>query len=189
MKLSNPKIILASASPRRRELLKEIVDNFEIVTADVDESCETVEPHKKVVELSLRKALAIDKKDVLIIASDTLVFDDKKPLGKPKNFEDAFEMLQELSGRIHQVYTGVCLKYNDETITFYDKTDVEFNKLAPEEISRYIHGFNPLDKAGAYGIQDGVCVKAIHGSYSNVVGLPQEKLRQYLTEIGVKIKE
>lgn len=189
MNLTNPKIILASASPRRRELLKELVDDFLIVTSDVDETCDIREPHEKVEELARRKASAIDVKDALIVASDTLVFDGYKPLGKPKNRNDAFDMLCELSGRIHQVYTAVCLKYNDETIVFYDKTDVEFNHLSTERINRYISEYDPLDKAGAYGIQDGVCVKKIHGSYSTVVGLPQEKLKKYLTEIGVKIKE
>lgn len=188
MKIENEKIILASASPRRRELLKEIVDDFSVVSSDVKEVAKSKDPEKTVEELALLKASSLDS-DGLIIAADTLVFDGKKPLGKPKNDDDAFDMLTELSDKVHCVYTGVCLKYNDETIVFHDKTDVEFRRLSPEEIRFYISKYNPSDKAGAYGIQDGYCVKRISGSYSNVMGLPVEKLREKLKEIGVKVKE
>lgn len=182
------KILLASKSPRRRALLKELIDDFSVTSADVDEAVSKNSPEEIVMALSLKKAESVEF-DGLVIASDTLVFDCDTPLGKPIDESDAFNMLSRLSGRVHQVYSGVCLKSPTKTVVFYDKTDVEFKTLTRDDILYYIMEFNPLDKAGAYGIQDGFCVKSIVGSYSSVMGLPLEKLRDELIALGVKVKE
>ena len=182
----NGSIILASGSPRRVQLLSTLIDDFEIVVADVDESVAADDPVEVVTTLAKRKANAVNKEG-LIIAADTIVYDDEV-LGKPANAEVAVKTLLRLSGRTHFVYTGVCLKTQSGETTFYDSTAVTFKKLTEEEIREYVATFKPLDKAGSYGVQDGVVVEKTEGSFSNVVGLPLEKLKEALIALGVSIK-
>ncbi|MBQ9113481.1 MAG: septum formation protein Maf [Clostridia bacterium] len=175
--------ILASASPRRKELFAELIKEFEIIPSNADESVTGKLSAKALVEtLASRKAeeVALREENVgkFVLGSDTVVIFGKEVLGKPKDEEDAFRMLKMLSGEKHEVWTGVCVasvkngKYRAKVKA--EKTSVYFNALSDEWIWDYIRGGSPMDKAGAYGIQDGGLVKKIHGSYSNVVGLPLE---------------
>ena len=182
------KIILASASPRRRALLKVLGLDFEVIASDAEEHidsrksvCETV------MELSLQKAKSVSEKlgkDYIIIGADTVVSCRGKILGKPKDNIEAFEMLKMLSGIRHTVYTGFTIISNSDfkTITDYDSTDVSFKNLSDCEISNYIKNNNVLDKAGAYSIQGTASsfVERLDGDYNNVVGLPIYKLSKYL---------
>ena len=188
------KIILASGSPRRKEILSKICVNFEVIKSDVDELITKEEPNDIVIELSLQKACDIAEKieeDALIIGSDTVVACGKRILGKPKNREDAYNMISMIEGKKHQVYTGVTLirlkkaengSILQESRTFSEGTDVSFYPLTKEEIRSYIATGEPMDKAGAYGIQGkaAVFVKEIKGDYNNVVGLPIARLYQEL---------
>ncbi len=180
-------VILCSASPRRRELLSEIFDRFEVRTGSGEEKSVFVRPHKKVVDLALGKQSGIEvPEDGVLISADTLVYRNGKYYGKPKTAENAKEMLSELSGKTHFVYTGVAIKTREKTVSFYVRSSVTMKRLSPEEIERYVKAFSPVDKAGAYGIQDGVTVRRFSGSYSNIVGLPVEKLKEELRKMGVK---
>lgn len=182
------KILLASKSPRRRELLKKLIDDFEVTSVDVDEKVVGTTPREIVENLSRKKAEAVNF-DGIVITSDTLVFDGNIPLGKPVDKNDAFKMLKELNNKSHIVASGVCLKSPVETILFSDVSTVCFKCMTDEEIWYYINHFNPLDKAGAYGVQDGFCVDKVIGSYSNVMGLPLEALSDKLKKFGLKVKE
>lgn len=185
------KIILASASPRRRELLTQIGIDFEIKVSDVEEKITTTVPCEVVQELSRQKAEAVldtckeSEEPMVVIGADTIVACDGMILGKPKDAEDAVRMLQMLSGRCHQVYTGVTLACNGEKQdhhTFYEATKVCFAPMTEEEIQTYVDTLDPLDKAGAYGIQ-GFCARyitGIEGDYNNVVGLPVCRVYQEL---------
>ena len=175
--------ILASASPRRKQLLKEIIPAFEIIPATGEEVVEgNLTPDKLVMELAKQKAMEVARlpqaKDCAVLGADTVVVLDNKVLGKPKDEADAVCMLTALSGRAHQVYTGVCIVYTDkgEQTVLQDcaSTNVYFNTLTDEQITKYVQTGSPMDKAGAYGIQDGNLVARIDGSFSNVVGLPVE---------------
>ena len=175
--------ILASASPRRKQLLKEIIPAFEIIPATGEEVVEgNLTPDKLVMELAKQKAMEVARlpqaKDCAVLGADTVVVLDNKVLGKPKDETDAVCMLTALSGRAHQVYTGVCIVYTDkgEQTVLQDcaSTNVYFNTLTDEQITKYVQTGSPMDKAGAYGIQDGNLVARIDGSFSNVVGLPVE---------------
>ena len=172
------KVILASASPRRIELLKKIVEDFDVVVSNVDESISFEDPAKAVQKIAERKASAIHE-NAVIIAADTIVF-FKKALGKPKDEEDAVNTLLSLNGKKHLVYTGVCVSSPNKRICFVDCTEVYFKELSEDDIRDYVKYYLPLDKAGSYGIQDGVLVEKIVGSYDNVVGLPTEKLKEVL---------
>ncbi len=178
------KYILASSSPRRKELLQHIVDAFEIIVPDVDENIDKPDPEKLVLDLSRLKAEAISKdfeqKDAIIIAADTIVVHDDKVLGKPKDYDEAFETLEHLSGVSHFVYTGVCIKYNETDIRFCEKTKVHFRELSDEEIKTYIETMKPYDKAGSYGIQESDFCIELEGLYSNVMGLPIERIQERL---------
>lgn len=175
------KILLASNSPRRRELLKKIYTEFEICSPDIDENFIGTNPEKTVIEIAKRKLSSAKHLDFdIIISADTVVYCDGEYLTKPKDREDAFRILSFLSGKKHYVYTGVAVKKCDATIYFAERSAVQFNQLSPEEIFRYIDGFEVLDKAGSYAIQDGIAVKRYDGSYDNIVGLPTEKLKKYL---------
>lgn len=170
-------IILASASPRRRELLSLAGFDFTVKTADTDETItEPVTPEETVKILSKRKALAVaeQSKDSIVIGADTVVVIDDKILGKPKTKDKAYEMLSSFSGRSHYVYTGVFITDGKEEISFSEKTEVEFFPLTDDEIYAYIATGDCFDKAGGYGIQTGGCtlIKRINGDYYNVVGLP-----------------
>ncbi len=168
-------IILASASPRRRELIAHICDSFEIRPSDADESgVDEMSPADAVKELSRRKALSVAATcNELVLAADTMVALEGKLLGKPADEKEAYEMLAALSGKAHEVYTGVTLARAGRCITDCECTVVYFRRLSEEEIWEYIATDSPMDKAGAYGIQEvGSFVRKIDGDYFNVIGLP-----------------
>lgn len=175
-------LILASKSPRRQELMQLMELDFKVLLKDVDESYpDGLSPEEIACYIAEKKALAfIDERlTSLVITADTIVACNGEILGKPADAAHAKEMLTKLSGTTHQVYTGVSLAYRDKLQTFYDETEVCFRELSEEEIEHYIHQYNPLDKAGSYGIQDWlgfIAVEKITGSYTNVMGLPTEKL-------------
>jgi septum formation protein len=170
-------LILASSSPRRKELLEELQIPFVISSSNVDESFNpSISPNEIVMELARRKVEAIyaDEQYPFILGADTVVYLNGAILGKPASPEEAFRMLRELSGKTHSVYTGVAIMANGICSTFYEKTDVLFWELTEDEIHDYLDTGEPFDKAGAYGIQ-GVgrtLVKEIKGDYFTVVGLP-----------------
>lgn len=201
------RVILASGSPRRRELLKMIYDEFEVITSDVDESIDMTDPSEIVKSLSGRKAKAVydsvmsiggaettsesasgSRDDIIVIGADTIVFYDGEVLGKPADPEEAKAMISMLSDRTHQVYTGVSIyavkNGKESVISFSDVTDVSFYYIDKYDIADYVNSGSPLDKAGAYGIQDDFAkhVKGINGDYNNVVGLPVAKLYQTLKD-------
>ncbi len=187
-------IILASNSPRRRELLAQIgIRDFQILSPDVDEAVEPgLSPARMVEALSLRKAQAAAGRagaDDLIIAADTVVALDGRVLGKPRDQGEAFAMLSALSGREHRVYTGVTVLGGGRAATEHEETAVAFRALTPEEIRDYIATGEPMDKAGAYGIQGvgALLVQGIRGDYCNVVGLPLFRLGRMLSGFGVKL--
>ena len=178
--------ILASKSPRRQELLKQMGLDFRVVLKDVDESYpEGLSPAETAVYIAEKKALAFTEldKDEIVITADTIVCINEKILGKPEGEKQAFEMLSLLSGRKHEVITGVCIRSRESQQSFSELTEVYFNSLSSAEICYYIENYKPFDKAGAYGIQEWiglVAVDKIIGSYSNVVGLPTRRLYEGL---------
>ena len=187
-------IILASTSPRRRELLGQMgIREFSIVSPEVDEHVPGhPAPAALVEELSARKAGAVAEKsggDDLVIAADTVVALDGAVLGKPRDEESAFAMLSALSGREHRVYTGVTVRQGERVRTAHEETAVRFRPLSPEEIRAYIATGEPMDKAGAYGIQGlgALLVEGIVGDYFNVMGLPVFRLGQMLGAFGVDL--
>ena len=181
-------IILASGSPRRSDLMKQVGLEFRVSTCNTDESYDkNLTPAEIVMELSLRKADAVfDKempeKDTVVVAADTIVAMDNEILGKPKDRNDAIRMLKELSGRKHQVYTGVTMYYyvggRVFIENFADCADVYFRELSGETITAYVDSWEPMDKAGAYGIQGlgAILVDKIDGDYYTIVGLPISKV-------------
>lgn len=198
------KIILASASPRRRELLVQIGLEFEIVVSDVEEKITKTAPAEIVEELSYQKAEAVlnslpADEEVLVIGADTIVAYGQQILGKPANEEKAVEMLEMLQGNTHEVYTGVTLLYRKKcgdleslangeaqivSKTFHEATKVHFYPMTKAEIQEYVSSKDPMDKAGSYGIQ-GFCaryISGIQGDYNNVVGLPVGRLYQEAKE-------
>jgi len=189
-------IILASASLRRAELLKKITSNFKIKVSDFKESDIPFSGNCGDYVMNLARGKAMDicssvKKPSAIIGCDTIVYFNGKVLGKPKDDLEAFQMLRDLSGNTHEVYTGIAL-INTETqniITEYVCTKVKFSKLSNEEINNYIETGDPFDKAGAYGIQGAAAlfVEEISGCYYSVVGLPINKLYMMLREMGVNL--
>ena len=180
-------VILASQSPRRQELLKEIFPSFDIMPQDVKENEQDPDPKELVKKLALKKLNNLDQKykDALIISADTIVWLNGKLYGKPHTIENAINTLKQLSGTTHFVYTGVCIAYKGQKHVFVDESRIIFRDLSEEEIIEYVNEKKPLDKAGAYGIQDGDMVKGYEGSYSNIVGLPVEKLKEELKVLGV----
>lgn len=187
-------IILASNSPRRRELLGQMgVKGFKVAAPNVDETVEgNLHPAQIVEELSLRKARAAAEKadaDDLIIAADTVVTLEGAVLGKPHSEEDAFSMLSALSGNRHDVYTGVTVMLGGRVVTEHERTTVTFREVEPEEILAYIATGEPMDKAGAYGIQGrgALLVSGIQGDYCNVVGLPVYRLGRILAGLGINL--
>lgn len=193
MPLLNPgttRIVLASQSPRRIELLKRIFTEFEVKISSIEENNNGITaPGKLVEEISYRKAenVAQQVPGGIIIGADSVVFLDGKILGKPRDGIDSYNMLKSLSSRIHQVYTGFTVIKNPQHIVISDHevTDVKFRELENWEINKYIGSGQPLDKAGAYGIQDdgALFVESINGCYYNVVGLPITKLFIILKEL------
>ena len=185
------RIILASASPRRKELLKNLGLDFEVVPASIDEKIPFgIPPHLVVMDISYKKAKTLTKyDDSLIIAADTIVVLNNEILGKPVDEEQAFTMLKSLSNKTHSVYTGVAILYKNKERRFFEKTDVTFKNIDDETAKRYIKTGEPLDKAGAYGIQNkgALLVKSISGDYFNVVGLPISRLAEELKGFGIQI--
>ncbi|MDO4459961.1 MAG: Maf family protein [Clostridia bacterium] len=184
--MANKRIILASGSPRRKELMLQAGYEFEVISPEVDETIpEGTSPDKAVEMLSARKAAAIDAGDAVILAADTVVAFDGVILGKPADEEDAVNMLRMLSGRTHNVYTGVSIRCGDNTETVSVSSEVTFYELSEEEISAYVATGEPLDKAGAYGIQGkgGLLVKEIKGDYYNIVGLPIATVSRMINKI------
>lgn len=183
-------IILASKSPRRKELLSMCCEDFEIIPTDVDETLpENISPDKAVEYLSKIKAEPLRNKNAVVIGSDTVVALGNLILGKPKDDSDAYNMLKMLSGKTHSVYTGVTLMNGEREVTFHEKTDVTFYELTDEEIREYVASGECRDKAGAYGIQGlgGLLIERINGDYNNVVGLPVSRLNRELKKFeGVK---
>lgn len=216
-KEQNVRLVLASASPRRRELLSQIGLEFSVMPSTKEENAKTTEAGTLVQELSRQKAVDIWEQlsgdqgqnpdtdqeqiseetqepnlngkrqpELLVIGADTVVCCEGKILGKPHDREAAVEMLTALQGRSHEVYTGVTLYHQRETVTFFECTQVEFYPMTEAEISDYIDSKEPMDKAGAYGIQGlgARFVKGIRGDYNNVVGLPVGRLYQELKSHG-----
>lgn len=183
-------IILASASPRRKELLETAGISFTVKVADVEEVIEkNMSADKVVMSLALQKASAVakDNPDAVVIGADTVVVLDGEILGKPKSEENAVELLMMLSGRVHTVYTGVAIIKGEKVKNFCEATQVEFYPLEKEEAEAYVATKEPMDKAGAYGIQGRGCVliKKINGDYFNVVGLPVSAVYRELRDFNV----
>ncbi|NCD69018.1 Maf family protein [Mucilaginibacter agri] len=184
-----PPIILASKSPRRQDLLRLMDADFKVVLKEVDESYpDHLSPEEVAVYIAEKKAKAYDETvgDEIVLTADTIVCIDNQILGKPESIEHAIEMLQLLSGRVHKVITGVCILYKHQYNKFFDVSEVFFRKLTDAEIRTYVETYKPLDKAGAYGIQEWIGltgIEKINGSYTNVVGLPTEKLYQQLLRV------
>lgn len=188
--MNNPfkhQLILGSASPRRQELLKGLGYEFKVCPTHAEESF----PHELCAQeiplyLAKKKADAYDSALTLgeiLITSDTIVWCDNKVLNKPENFEDGKRMLKTLSGKMHEVFTAVCLKSSNKCITFYDRTAVYFKELSDDEIVFYLTNYKPFDKAGSYGAQDWmglVGINRLEGSFYNVMGLPVNKLYEEL---------
>ncbi len=185
-----PPLILASKSPRRQELLRLMDIEFRIVLKDVDESYpDDLQPEAVALYIAEKKARAFDETvgDEIVLTADTIVCIDNLILGKPESAAHAVEMLQLLSGRMHRVITGVCLLHKHQYHSFYDISEVYFGKLSDEEIVNYVEKYQPMDKAGSYGIQERIGligIERINGSYTNVVGLPTEKLYRELAKLN-----
>ncbi len=177
-------IILASGSPRRKELLKIIFSDFEVKPSGADETLpENISPDRASEFLAVKKAEFIKRNsDDIVIGCDTTVVINNRILGKPKDSNDCKQMLEELSGTVHYVYTGVSVISDSFKLSFTEKTEVEFYCLSDEEINNYIQTGEPFDKAGGYGIQGkgSLLVKSIKGDYFNVVGLPLSRLNRKL---------
>lgn len=182
-------IILASASPRRRELLSLFHIPFTVRVADIDETMdENALPFDEVARVSRLKALAVEREaEDVVIAADTIVVCQGKILGKPHSEEEAVSMLSLLSGRDHQVMTGCTVLKGEKAVTFTEVTDLHFRTLSQKEIEAYVTTGEPMDKAGAYGIQGygALLVAGISGDYNNVVGLPLGLLDRLLRPFGV----
>ncbi len=192
------KIILASASPRRKELLEKAGVIFQVLPGNGEEQITSSDPEDIVKELSLGKAQAVEPlvtEDALIIGADTIVVFRGRILGKPADAEDAVQTLTMLQGNTHQVYTGVTVIQKEEgrcrTYSFAECTDVTFYPVSHEEILKYVAGGEPFDKAGSYGIQGGFgkYVKGIRGDYSNVVGLPVARLLYEMKQQGIQLAD
>lgn len=186
-------LILASGSPRRKELLSLFHIPFTVVPADVDETMDPANaPCEEVARLSAKKARAVKREpDDVVIAADTIVVCEGKVLGKPKSEENAYHMLSLLSGRDHQVMTGCTVLRGEKCETFTEVTDLHFRTLSEREIRAYIAGGEPMDKAGAYGIQGGAALfcRRMEGDYYNVMGLPVCRLWQTLQSIAPELTE
>jgi septum formation protein len=192
--MKTKQIILASSSPRRKQILEQVGLKFTVEVSDYEENpIPGMSPSVFVETLSLGKAKAVAKNhnDAIIIGADTIVVLDNQILGKPKTKEDAMQMLKKLSGNTHAVFTGFTIidTANKKTITNHVETKIRFKKLSKEEIAAYIETGEPMDKAGAYGVQDrgALFVEHIEGDYSSVMGLPILKIFEILKEFGIDI--
>lgn len=180
-------LILASGSPRRRELLETITKEFVVIVSGAEEDAEGLSPREAVVALAVRKAeeVASTHPDDVVIGADTLVALNGIVYGKPGTAQEAKRMLSALSGKTHEVCTGVCVVKGGKRFVAVESSFVTI-ELTNEQIDRYVEGGSPLDKAGAYGIQDGV-VASYEGSYTNIVGFPVDTVRRLLTEAEVSL--
>ena len=184
------KLILASGSPRRKELLEKLDIPFDVIVSECDETLPDGFPADAAAQmLAVRKAKAVAAlhPDAVVIGADTTVLLDGEILGKPSDEADCKRMLHALSGRIHQVVTGVAIFWEGHTASFSDTTQVQFYPLSDAEIDAYAASGEPYDKAGAYGIQGrgGLLIAGIHGDYYNVVGLPVARLARQLKDFGI----
>ncbi len=192
-KLSNYRLILASQSPRRQQLLKGIDIDFEIIIKpEIDESIPlNIFKHDIAIYLAQHKAKSYTEylnSSTIVITADTIVWHNNNVLNKPQNKAEAISMLKNLSGKMHVVYTGVCLSSINKQKTFYSETKVWFRKLNNKEIEYYVNNYKPYDKAGAYGAQEWIgyiAIEKIEGSYFNVMGLP---VQQLYSELKLYIK-
>ena len=189
-KIKDYTIILASGSPRRQQFLKDLDLDFEIRLKDIEEIYPSNLKEEEITNyLAQLKAKAFEgelHKNELLITSDTIVWLNNKALGKPKDYEDAVHILKQLSNTTHEVITSVCFTTKDTSKTIFDVTKVTFNALTEEAIDYYLEKHKPFDKAGAYGIQEWIGligIAKIEGSYTNVVGLPTDKVYAYLTNL------
>lgn len=185
------KIILASQSPRRKQLLEWAEIPFEIVVKETDETFpQGLRTDEVAIHIARNKALAVQplvQKDAVVLAADTIVVLNEKIIGKPKDREDAINILSNLSGQKHIVITGVVIKKGEEEIAFADSTDVYFHDLSKEQIDFYVEKYKPYDKAGAYAIQEWIGVvgiKSVHGDFYNVMGLPVSRVGRALEMIN-----
>ena len=182
--------VLASASPRRRELLGQILNNFEVIPATGEEKVNTsFFPEKVACALAESKCDEVFEKNpqATVIGCDTIVVFQDEILGKPKNREEAVKTLKALSGKTHFVITGVCVRNAYKKLVDFDKTEVKFNILSDDFILNYVNGGSPMDKAGSYGIQDGGVVKEYFGSYTNVVGLPVTLTKNLIDGVRINL--
>ena len=193
--MGKSKIILASGSPRRKELLLQIGIVPEIIVSHVEEKITSDIPAEVVMSLAEQKAVDVAKEmpeGTVILGADTVVAADGKILGKPKSHEEAYEMIRSLAGRSHQVYTGVCLVKKgpegeaDTVVSFYDETDVNVSPMTEKEIREYADSEEPMDKAGSYAVQGFFAryIDGLKGSYANVMGLPVHLVYQELKKLG-----
>ena len=188
-KLKNYKIILASGSPRRQQFLKDLDLEFEIRLKEIEEvypdNLKGVAITNYLAELKAKAFEGEIKSNEILITSDTIVWLNEKALGKPKDYDDAFQILTSLSNQTHEVITSVCFKTDQKTDTLFDITKVTFGTLSEDQIKYYLDKYKPFDKAGAYGIQEWiglVGISKIEGSYTNVVGLPTNLVYFYLNQ-------
>lgn len=189
-KFQQLKIVLASQSPRRRELLQSMGLTFESIGLDINEDFPSdLKEHEIPVYLSQKKAAALKNQydqETIIITADTIVWHNSKALNKPVNREEAISMLKQLNGQWHTVYTGVTLQQGNVSISQWDSTEVKFLELEEQWINHYVDRYHPMDKAGSYGAQDFwglVAIEALKGSYYNVMGLPTHLVFQMLEDI------
>jgi septum formation protein len=186
--MTRPLVILASASPRRRELLSLVGIEHDVRPANIDETYLAGEaPREHAERLAREKAVAIEAPEAITIGSDTIVVVDGRVLGKPRDREHAAEMLRQLSGRSHVVMTGVAAKWRDKLVSGLEEVGVTFRPLRDDEIDRYIDTGEPMDKAGAYGIQGfgATIVERVDGDYFAVMGLPLNRLARLLETLGL----
>ena len=192
-KLKQYNIILASGSPRRQQFFKDLDIDFEIRLKEVEEIYPSHLKASAITDfLAKLKANAFEEAlhlNDILVTSDTIVWHQGRALGKPKDFQDAYQMLESLSGCTHEVITSVCFKTIEHVTVFNEVTKVTFNPLSPEAINYYVKHFSPYDKAGGYGIQEWIGfigVSKIEGSYANVMGLPVDKVFEYLSSLTSK---
>lgn len=183
-------VVLASASPRRQEMLEQLKIPFRVCISPVEEIWDaSALPEKVAVKLAREKAQSVPAGEALVIAMDTMVAIGKKKLGKPVDHKDAERMLRSLSGKSHHVYTGVALRLGNKTVSDFEKTEVTFRKMSADEIHRYVKSGEPEGKAGAYAIQGSgrIFITSIHGCYFNVVGFPIGCFQRLLKRLGLTI--
>ncbi|MFV7236927.1 MULTISPECIES: Maf-like protein [Flavobacterium] len=190
-KLKKYKLILASGSPRRQQFFKDLDLDFEIRLKEIEEvyppELEAAEITNYLAELKANAFEGELQTNEILITSDTIVWHNNKALGKPKDEQDAFEILKSLSNTTHEVITSVCFKTNEKTALLHEITKVTFNELSDESIRYYLENYKPYDKAGAYGIQEWIGfigVSKIEGSYANVMGMPTDKVYEYLSKLA-----